>query len=473
MRENRENKQALKYLAVLLSLVLTGCGTIGLAQESTFESAYENGKEAEPAETEFVSACRGVLVSVNTEDKDFVIHRTAEDDDTVLSYTGATVVQDQYESPLTMEQLTVGEILDVAYDSESGRAGSIAIFRDAFCYEGLTKCRIDEGKGPLETGNEVLRVSGQTRVFSEGREIGINEILNQDTVTVRGIGHDVSSIVIENGHGYLSLKDADALLGGWIEVGQAVISQITQEMFLTVPEGSYQVRLTAGDVDEAREVTIKRNEESVLDLGDIELKVPVNGQVRLVISPSTATVRIDDVTVNAAYAVRLPFGMHQITASADGYDTVSEYFEVTGEDTRVKLTLGRAEEDTVSGNSTKEETSGHTVTIKAPEDVEVYQDNLYMGISPVTYNKTVGTHTISLRKSGYQTKSYQIEVTDDDRDLVYSFPDLEKNINENTDASNTVSGNSVKSQTGSTVSGNTNTVSGNTNTVSGNETSPR
>ena len=466
MRENRENKQALKYLAVLLSLVLTGCGTIGLAQESTFESAYENGKEAEPAETEFVSACRGVLVSVNTEDKDFVIHRTAEDDDTVLSYTGATVVQDQYESPLTMEQLTVGEILDVAYDSESGRAGSIAISRDAFCYEGLTKCRIDEGKGTLETGNEVLRVSGQTRVFSEGREIGINEILNQDTVTVRGIGHDVSSIVIENGHGYLSLKDADALLGGWIEVGQAVISQITQEMFLTVPEGSYQVRLTAGDVDEAREVTIKRNEESVLDLGDIELKVPVNGQVRLVISPSTATVRIDDVTVNAAYAVRLPFGMHQITASADGYDTVSEYFEVTGEDTRVKLTLGRAAEDTVSGNSTKEETPAHTVTIKAPEDVEVYQDNLYMGISPVTYNKTVGTHTISLRKSGYQTKSYQIEVTDDDRDLVYSFPDLEKNINENTDASNTVSGNSVKSQTGSTVSGNT-------NTVSGNETSPR
>ena len=466
MRENRENKQALKYLAVLLSLVLTGCGTIGLAQESTFESAYENGKEAEPAETEFTSACRGVLVSVNTEDKDFVIHRTAEGDDTVLSYTGATVVQDQYESPLTMEQLTVGEILDVAYDSESGRAGSIAISRDAFCYEGLTKCRIDEGKGTLETGNEVLRVSGQTRVFSEGREIGINEILNQDTVTVRGIGHDVSSIVIENGHGYLSLKDADALLGGWIEVGQAVISQITQEMFLTVPEGSYQVRLTAGDVDEAREVTIKRNEESVLDLGDIELKVPVNGQVRLVISPSTATVRIDDVTVNAAYAVRLPFGMHQITASADGYDTVSEYFEVTGEDTRVKLTLGRAEEDTVSGNSTKEETPGHTVTIKAPEDVEVYQNNLYMGISPVTYNKTVGTHTISLRKSGYQTKSYQIEVTDDDRDLVYSFPDLEKNINENTDASNTVSGNSVKSQTGSTVSGNT-------NTVSGNETSPR
>ena len=45
MKENRENKPVLKYLAVLLSLVLTGCGTIGLAQESTFESAYETERK--------------------------------------------------------------------------------------------------------------------------------------------------------------------------------------------------------------------------------------------------------------------------------------------------------------------------------------------------------------------------------------------------------------------------------------------
>ena len=132
MKENRENKQALKYLAVLLSLVLTGCGTIGLAQESTFESAYENGKEEETAAPAYTSASSGVLISINTEDRSFVIHRTAEGDDIVLNYTGATVVQDQYESPLTMEQLSAGEILDVTYDSESGRVGSIAISGAAF-----------------------------------------------------------------------------------------------------------------------------------------------------------------------------------------------------------------------------------------------------------------------------------------------------------------------------------------------------
>ena len=45
------------------------------------------------------------------------------------------------------------------------------------------------------------------------------------------------------------------------------------------------------------------------------------------------------------------------------------------------------------------------------------------------------------------------------------IPSLIWKINENTDASNTVSGNSVKNQTGSTVSGNTNTVSGNETTA--------
>ena len=88
MKENRENKPVLKYLAVLLSLVLTGCGTIGLAQESTFESAYENGKEEEPAAPAYTSASRGVLISINTEDRSFVIHRTAEGDDIVLIHDG-------------------------------------------------------------------------------------------------------------------------------------------------------------------------------------------------------------------------------------------------------------------------------------------------------------------------------------------------------------------------------------------------
>lgn len=73
-----------------------------------------------------------------------------------------------------------------------------------------------------------------------------------------------------------------------------------------------------------------------------------------------------------------------------------------------------------------------------------------MGIAPVTYTKSAGSHTITLRKQGYITKSYNIEVPDDGKDVTYAFPELEPE-NQNTVSGNTVSGNSV----------NNNTVSGN------------
>ena len=80
----------------------------------------------------------------------------------------------------------------------------------------------------------------------------------------------------------------------------------------------------------------------------------------------------------------------------------------------MKLSLDESDSDTdtVSGNAIEDE-AYHTITIQAPVGVEVYQDNLYMGIAPVTYQKTAGSHTITLRKTGYVTKSYQIEVADE------------------------------------------------------------
>ena len=241
------------------------------------------------------------------------------------------------------------------------------------------------------------------------------------------MGHDIISIIVEAGHGYLDLNNEDALIGGWIEVGQSVIQEISPDMLLTVPEGSYAVRLTADGVEEMREVFIARNRETVLDLGNVELPASDSGKVSFVVRPESASVQVDGVDVNHLYTVILPLGIHQITAGASGYDTVSEYFEVKeGEASTVRITLNEASETssaTVSGNSVeekqdeteKEKNDKPTVTVTAPSGVEVYQDNRYMGVAPVTYSKTGGSHTITLRKTGYITRSYSVEIADDVR----------------------------------------------------------
>ena len=465
MRKNLSKKNLMKCAAVGMCIVLTGCGTIGLAQEAAFESAYENKPEEET--DIFLSESRGVLEEVNAQDETITVYRMDQKDEITLIYDNATAVQDKYGSSLTMSQLNPGEIVDLRYNSELRKAGSVNVSSDIWCYDNVEKHEINEGRGTLQVGSETYRISKETKAFSGQEQISLDQILKQDVLSLKGTGYDVASIIVDKGHGYLKLENEEPLVGGFIEVGQAVIQQISEDMLITVPEGSYVVSLSAEGFQETREITIERNKETVLDLGDIDLPQPVNGRVVFSVYPEQASVAVDGITINTAYPILLSFGLHQVTASADGYDTISEYVNVEGETTTVRLTLDEFVANTVSGNTVKED-SNHTITIQAPADVEVYQDNLYMGIAPVTFKKTEGSHTITLRKTGYVTKSYQIEVTDDDRDLVYSFPEL---VSETENGGSTVSGNTVSgnsSEKSGSSSSNADTVSGNQSDVSGN-----
>ena len=473
MRKDLSRKNLVKAAVAGLCVILTGCGTIGLAQEAAFESAYENvpGEEVDV----YLSESTGVLEAVDAEAGIITVYRIGEKDEISLSYDGTTTVQDKYGSSLIMNQLIPGEVIYLRYNSEMKKAGSVVISSDAWNYDNVEKHEINEGRGTLQVGSETYRISSETKIFSGAEQISADQILKQDVLSLKGKGYDVTSIRVDKGHGYLKLQNEDPMIGGCIEVGQAVIQQISQNMLITVPEGSYSVTIKTDGITETKQITIERNKETVLDLGDIEVPEPVNGRVIFSVYPESASVFVDGTGINTAYPVFIPFGLHQVIVSAEGYDTISEYFNVEGETTTVKLSLDESDSDTdtVSGNAIEDE-AYHTITIQAPVGVEVYQDNLYMGIAPVTYQKTAGSHTITLRKTGYVTKSYQIEVADDDRDLVYSFPELtsetENKVENKTENNNTVSGNTVSGNSSEkpveepyyeTVSGNLVDVSGN------------
>ena len=65
--------------------------------------------------------------------------------------------------------------------------------------------------------------------------------------------------------------------------------------------------------------------------------------------------------------------------------------------------------------------------VDAPEGVEVYLNGSYVGISPCSFRKQSGVQVITLRKSGYETRSYTVQVDEEARDMSYSFVDLVKN----------------------------------------------
>ena len=71
-------------------------------------------------------------------------------------------------------------------------------------------------------------------------------------------------------------------------------------------------------------------------------------------------------------------------------------------------------------------TLSYYVTIEAPVGVEVYLDGNYIGITPCSFKKETGSHTLTLRNTGYVAKSYTIQIDEEEKNVSYSFLDLVK-----------------------------------------------
>lgn len=79
-----------------------------------------------------------------------------------------------------------------------------------------------------------------------------------------------------------------------------------------------------------------------------------------------------------------------------------------------------------TSNAPVTSTLSYYVTIDAPVGVEVYLDGNYVGIAPCSFKKDPGSHTLTLRNTGYMAKSYTIQIDDEEKNVSYSFLDLVK-----------------------------------------------
>lgn len=440
-----------KWLVLLLAcLVLAGCS---------------GGQGTKPVEKElntgFIPARAGMYDSADTA----VIQKINKSKDTItffnlvkersytLNYDGTTKLYDKYGSSLSMEQLGEGDIVDILFLKEKKMLASVTMSDSSFTLDNVAKFRLNERAGEMAIGDSTYRITDKLQVFSGGKQAEIMDINQVDTLKVQGIDRTVYSVAIEKGHGYLRLKNDEYFWGGWIEVGQEIIRPIEEDMLLVVPEGKYDVFLSAKGISGTKKVTIRRDKETELDLGDLKTEsVKKFGTLIIAVTPDTADVFIDGQPVDISGPIEAEYGIHQLMAKAEGYQTVTKYIKVGQESATIEVVMEKETEETVSGNTTQNNatdndvasTSGGKLTIDAPTDVEVYLDGSYIGIAPVAFTKTAGIHVITLRADGYVTKSYTINIEDTKTNESMSFSELAKaEKDDKGDASQSVSGNEV------------------------------
>ena len=435
-RYSKTGKIAVSLLFVTV-MSLTGCGqttSSGTVTEAQTTAAPAATVQEERIDTGFVvtgpdsydSADTAVLVDINNIDNTVTLLNLDLGRRYTLSMDGTTRFADKYGKAISLSQLQEGDIVDVTFLKSQKHLTTMQLAQTAWQYDAVERYEMNTVRNEVSIGDEIFQLSSDTQYFSQGHSIEKMDLNPADILTFHGIDSTVLSVTVEKGHGYLRLVNDENFVGGWLEIGQTQIVRITEDMLVTVPEGSYQVDISYNGGGGTKNVVINRNEETALDIGDLEVAEAQYGMVLFSMSPSNAELYIDGSQADPSQPISLEYGIHQIIAKADGYKSLTQYLRVGQESAGVDVQLDKVDSDSEeSTDSSSSESSSATATtadttttyyrvhIDAPENVEVYLDGNYVGISPCSFKKTSGSHVITLRKTGYETRSYTVQVDEE------------------------------------------------------------
>ena len=464
MYKSRLHKITIMICSLLCIFVLTSC------EQPKIQETVQQGGFTKIAPGAYDSADTAIVIAKQERQNKITFLNLKKKKNYTLNYDGITKFKDKYGTQIAVSQLQEGEMVDIQFLKEEKLLSDLTVSSAIWTLNDVSKFEMDLSAGRMKIMDEYYILDETTVILSDGKQVEFLDIHAQDVLQIKGIDHQIYSITIQEGHGYLRLENAEYFYGGWIEVGQKVIQKIEEGMLLTIPEGTYDVYLSHSGIEGIKSVEIKRNQETLLDVSDLKKEDLVKyGNLIITAEPAEAAVYIDGKSVDTGRIVKATYGLHQIMAKAEGYDTIVQYIRVSNNSANISISLDEKTVRTVSDNSANFNTSsttsvntgtntgntsgnnnsnssgntssgsssgkessasesvgttGYKITIEAPKGAELYVDGNYVGIIPTSFSKKSGNHEVTVRKSGYLTRSYTINVDSDNKDTNYSFSEL-------------------------------------------------
>lgn len=458
---------AILGIIVLFVLAIVAVTAFSIAAKHNGEENKEAGAGLTPsaAPTEAPSVLRAdreitaILEQKDTENMTLHLWSIEDEETLILSYNSVTDIRDKYDKQLVVGQLEIGDIVDVTYNSKERKAASVWASKEAWELVGQSGLRINESQAYVTLRSKSYAYTGNLHIYDGERLKPLEHLAKEDTITMRGIGQEVYVIKVNRGHGYLTLSADTDYIGGNIYQNNDYLTQITEDMVLQIKEGTYDFTVENQDLTATIEVTIVRNETTVLDLTDYARVPDPLCQVTFQIHPSGAVLYLNGDSTYYKNPITLPYGIYEVRVESGGYVTYEGSLEIAEAAATVRISLTEIstesdedtgsydsedndndadtdgeDEDTASENNTEDNTSenvsngsyevdeDHVIIVYSDDDVEVYLDGEYMGVTEdgmAEFEKYIGRFTLELVK-GTETKSYLIQVDDDGADFEFT-----------------------------------------------------
>lgn len=427
---------------LVIAFMTCACAATSSSTRWHIKSTTEGSKEGKPVETV------GVITNVDEKNNNISFISAEDRSPNIFHYNQGTSVYSKSGNIISMAQITPGMVMDIFYNGSSRIIEKLEISDNKDVWENtkVTSFSVDDSKRSMRIGQTLYSYDDSTCVYSGGKEISMMELNSQDQLIVRGYGTKVLSVVVDKGHGYISLTGDSLFVGGYIDVGGNVVKVIEENMLLIVREGDYKVEVRNGEYLAERMVSVVRNENCEVDFSDVVPNVTHNGNLRFNINVDGAKLYINDVETEYGGIVVLPAGKYTITVVANGYKPYTKDIDVdvtyqvidiklkpdassgSNETTAAEKETGTGENETTEPAT--EETTAHPgqdvvskindVTVSGPVGGYVYFDGIYKGVAPVTFDMITGEHVISILYNG-SINSYSVVLAEGGDDVVYDF----------------------------------------------------
>ncbi|MCR5279476.1 MAG: PEGA domain-containing protein [Lachnospiraceae bacterium] len=408
-------------LFLILATGLSSCNKAPAESVSISVEASEEPVAEQPAPA-YDSKDTAVLVSVSTVNNTATFYNYELCKSYTLSFDGITEFTDKYGTAISASQLKPGVVADILFLRKQKKLVSYSDSSSAFRIEDLTGFSFDINAKVFEYKGDSYKITKGTILLSDSKPVSLQELNPLDIITIAGTDTTIYSITVNKGHGYLKLKGNEPFNGGFIDTGAGDIQLISDGMLMMLREGDYSMTITKNGGSAVKNVRIYSGKESTLDLSDVVIEEAVQGKILFDVDPDDAKIYVDGELVDHTRLLSFPRGLHLLTATADGYQSITRYFNIGKDTLSMEIALEKDEKTTTSTET--QQTDGYFVFVSNPSDVEVYLDGNYIGMSPLSFAKKSGTHTITLRKSGFETRTYTVLIENAPDDVYYSFDNL-------------------------------------------------